>query len=137
IRLHAAVARQRVGGGGHSRTGDGLFVRLANRRRLCPRSETKRRTSGHSAKLISEVGLAAEADLESDLGERLIGPKQQLFRPLDAAERHELMRRHPHRGLEGPCKVRPAQTDLPCEIWECQAGLEIALDLVANDTDRP
>src|SRR3546814_2158360 len=70
----------------------------------------------------------------SDLNLRdgLLRVAKQIFRPLDPAAHHILMRRHSHLGSELPGEVRHAHRGEIAQILEAQSHLQRVFDIVRH-----
>src|SRR3546814_247352 len=67
-----------------------------------------------------------------NLRDGLLRVAKQIFRPLDPAAHHILMRRHSHLGSELPGEVRHAHRGEIAQILEAQSHLQRVFDIVRH-----
>ncbi len=102
-----------------------VFVASAKTAPVSTRRQTCRLT-----KCPGEIGLAGEAQCESDIDQRTISPCQQRFGTLEALRTDVLMRWLAHRGLECAREMESTQARDPCQPIDRKIAFQVSLDVV-------
>ena len=89
-----------------------------------------RRQTCRLTKCSGEIGLAGEAQCESDIDQRTISSCQQCFGTLEALRTDVLMRWLAHRGLECAREMESTQARDPCQPIDRKIAFQVSLDVV-------
>src|SRR3546814_20133812 len=85
-------------------------------------------TPEHAGQML----LVRKSAAMGNLRDGLLRVAKQIFRPLDPAAHHILMRRHSHLGSELPGEVRHAHRGESAQILEAQSHLQRVFDIVRH-----